>query len=129
MQIRLENNIKDSYESGVTLLQAEKLAGEFLHGQLIVSTELTKLDLDTRMRKSGVRAIRASVYMVESGKDTKKPTEAMLTAVLDSNSDVLEQQAELDEVESQRDELKRLLDVYSNAHIHFRTICKGGFGG
>lgn len=129
LQEKLEDHIKDSYENGISMLQAERLAGEFLYGQLVVSTELTKLDLDSRMRKSGVKAIRAAIYLEECQKEAKKPTESMLTAIIDSNVDVIQQQNELDQIESDRDELKRLLDVYSNSHIHFRTICKGAFGG
>ena len=36
----LEEKIKNSYEQGVTGTEAEKLAGEFLVAQLIVSEEL-----------------------------------------------------------------------------------------
>lgn len=128
LQEKLENNIKDSYENGVSMLQAERLAGEFLYAMSVISSELMKVDLDSRVRKSGVKAIRAAVYLEECQKDTKKPTEAMLSAIIDSNADVLQQQNELDEAETARDELKRLFDLYDQSHIHFRTICKGAFG-
>lgn len=129
MNDRLENLIREAYESGVSVLQAERLAGEFLHAQLIVSRELTNLDLDARMTKTGVKALRAAVYLEECNKESKKPTEATLAAIMDTHEGTRHMQNKLDEVESERDELKRLLDVYANAHIHYRTICKGSFGG
>ena len=125
---RLEECIKQSYEEGISMVQAERLAGEFLYAQMKVSDELKKADLDSRMRKSGVKAIRASVYLDECQKSDKKPTESTLASLIDSNSTVLSEQTDLDEAEVSRDELRRILDVYTNAHIHFRAIAKGGFG-
>lgn len=121
----LEGLIPDCYQNGVTLGQAESLAGRFLEAQLIVSHELTKLDLDARMRKTGVKAIRATIYLAECGKSDKKPTEGMLAALIEANPDLSAEQDGLDKAEVDRDELKRLMDVYSNAHIFFRTIMKG----
>jgi hypothetical protein len=125
---QLESLIQDSYRNGVTMSQAEMLAGRFLEAQLLVSRELTASDLDSRMRRSGVKAIRAAIYLEERSKP-EKVTEGTLTAIIDSNPDVRAEQDQLDKVESERDELKRLLDVFSNSHIHYRTISKGGFGG
>ena len=125
---KLEGLITDSYQNSVTLGQAETLAGRFLEAQLIVNTELTRLDLDARMRKTGVKAIRATIYLSEKNA-IPKPTEGMLTALIDANPDLRNEQDALDKVESERDELKRLMDVYNNTHVHFRTICRGGFGG
>ena len=104
---QLEAKIVNTYEEGVTLEDAEKLAGEFLYAQMQVSHELKKSDLDARMRKTGVKAIRAAIYLDIVQKSDKKPTESQLTAMLDSDSIVTGEQNSLDEAESNRDELER----------------------
>ena len=125
----LEGKIQKSYEEGVTLEQAERLASEFLHAQLIVSSELRKFDLDSRMKKSGVKAIRAAVYLNAVKGQDKKPTEAAITAIIDSDELVAAEQERFDLAEVERDDLKRYYDIFTNAHIHFRGIAKGQFGG
>lgn len=125
---RLEAKIQSAYTEGVTLEEAEKLASEFLHGQLAVSNELKKSDLSSRMRKNGVKAIRAAIYLDTVQKSDKKPTESQLTAMLDSDKIVSDEQEALDLAEVGRDELKRYYDIFTNAHIHFRGIAKGSFG-
>lgn len=123
----LEDKIRESYESGVSLDEAEKLASQFLHAQLQISTELTKVDLDARMKKSGLKAIRAKAYLdIISGAD-KKPTEAQISAVIDSDEIVGAQQQMLDEAETKRGELERYYDILNNAHIHYRGVAKGRF--
>lgn len=123
----LENKIQESYESGVSLDEAERLASQFLHAQLQISTELTKVDLDARMKKSGLKAIRAKAYLdIISGAD-KKPTEAQISSVIDSDEVVGAQQTMLDQAEAKRGELERYYDILNNAHIHYRGIAKGRF--
>ena len=53
----LEQEIQTSYEQGVSMVDAERLAGKFLAAQIKVSDELKKSDLDARLRKSGVKSI------------------------------------------------------------------------
>lgn len=124
---RLEAQIVTSYESGVTLDQAEKLAGEFLYAQMAVSNELKKADLSARMRKSGVKAIRAALY-TEARTKTEKTTEAAITALLDSNELVANEQQSYDEAEVERDELERLYNIFQQAHVYFRQLAKGNLG-
>lgn len=126
---QLETKIKLSYEEGVTLEVAERLASEFLYAQLAVSSELRKADLDSRMKKSGVKAIRAAVYLAEVKGAEKKPTEAMIQSIIDSDELVTGEQKGFDEAEVERDDLKRYYDIFTNAHIHFRGVAKGNFGG
>ncbi len=123
----LEAKIKSSYEDGVTMEQAEKLAGEFLYAQLAVSGELKKLDLDARMRKTGVKAVKASIYMDAATKPDKKPTEAMLAAIVDSSNIVQDEQDHLDKAEVEKDELTRIFNVFKEGHIYFRGVAKGRF--
>jgi hypothetical protein len=124
---QLETSIESSYNEGVTMEEAEKLAAKFLSAQLMVSKELTKADLDSRMRKSGLKAIRAAVYMDEATKGEKKPTEAMLSMLLDQNEIVSGEQKSLDEAEVSREELTRYYNIFQNAHIYYRGIAKGNF--
>lgn len=125
----LEQKIKSSYESGTTIEEAEKLAAEFLGAQMRVSTELATSDLDSRMRKSGVKAIRAAIYMDAATKDPKKPSDVMLQAIVDLNEVVQAEQAEYDKKEVNKSELERLYDIFVNAHIYFRSVAKGNFNG
>lgn len=126
---QLTDKIKAAYESGVTASEAEKLAAEFLHAQLTVSTELAKRDLDARMRKSGVKAVRSAVRTEEVKKYDKKPTESALDDVINLNSTVQTEQDALDTAEVERDELERLYDIFHESHIYFRGIAKGNFNG
>lgn len=125
----LEAKIQDSYEQGVTIPEAERLASEFLHAQLKVSEELKKADLDARTRKSGVKAIKAAVYMEAATKDPKKPSDVMLQAIVDLNDIVQGEQRAFDEAEVDFAELERYYNIFQNAHIHFRSLAKGSFGG
>lgn len=124
----LELRIQESYEEGVTAADAEALAGQFLHGQLQVSKELHKLDLDARMRKTGVKAVKAAVYLAEIQKVDKKPSDVLLSALVDSSDLVTGEQNRLDTAEADRDELERLYNVFIQAHVHFRQMSKGNFG-
>lgn len=126
---KYEDKIISAYETGVSLEEAERLATEFLHAQLQVSVALKAADLDARMRKSGVKSIRAAIYLDIVQKSDKKPTEAQIAALIDSDKLVLGEQQALDTAESDRDELERLFSVFQNAHIHFRGVSKGTFGG
>lgn len=123
----LESEIEKSYSEGVTLEQAERLAGRFLHAQLKVSEQLKVADLDSRMRKSGVKAVRAAIYLDIVQKSEKKPTEAGITSMIDIDKIVLDEQKGLDEAEVSRDELERYYSIFQNSHVHFRTIAKGKF--
>lgn len=125
---QLENKIKASYEEGVTLEQAEKLAGEFLGAMMRVSNELRNADLDSRMRKSGVKAIRASAYLAIVGGQDKKPTETHIQSILDKDGVINNEQDALDTAEVLRDNLKRYYDIFNNAHVFYRGVAKGNFG-
>jgi hypothetical protein len=123
----LEGKIQDSYTTGVTLEEAEKLAGEFLHALIKVSSELKNRDLDARMKKSGVKSIRAAIYLDILQKNEKKPTEAAIGALIDSDKIVLGEQTSLDQAEVDRDELERYYSIFQNAHIFYRGIARGKF--
>jgi hypothetical protein len=123
----LEAQIQDSYTNGVTLDGAEKLAGEFLHAQIKVSGELKGADLDSRMRKTGLKSIKAAIYMDAATKGEKKPTEAALAAIVDMNDIVQGEQKAFDEADVNKAELERYYDIFREAHIYYRGIAKGKF--
>ena len=126
---QLEAAIESSYTDGVSLEEAERLAGRFLGAQLAVSAELKKYSLDARMRKSGLKAVRSAVYLAEVQKNEKKPTETMLASLVDTHEVVQSEQTALDTAEVEREDLERYFDVFGNAHIFFRGVAKGSFGG
>lgn len=123
----LEGDIQRSYTEGVTVGEAEKLAGQFLHAQMQVSEHLKKVDLDAKMRKTGVKAVRAAIYMEAATKDPKKPSDVMLEAIVNLNDVVQAEQTSLDEAEVNRDNLERYYNIFRDAHVHFRTIARGKF--
>lgn len=123
----LEAEIERTYTEGATLEEAERLAAKFLSAQLAVSGELKKADLDSRMRKSGVKAIRAALYLEIVSKSDKKPTEAQISALIDSDQLVTDEQLEYDRAEVDKAELERYYDIFVNSHIYFRGIAKGKF--
>lgn len=121
----LEQKISNSYTDGISTEQAERLAGEFLSAMLKVSDEIKVQALDARMKKSGLKAIRAAIYLDIIQKADKRPTEAHTSAMIDSDKIVLEEQRRLDEAEVTVDQLERCYSIFSNAHIHYRGIAKG----
>ncbi len=123
----LEAKIIQSYTEGVSLDTAEKLAGEFLVAQLKVSRELAKKDLDSRMRKQGVKAIRAALYTKIKG-EVEKITEAAMTAQLDNNELVSGEQTSYDEAEVNKAELERYYEVFQAAHVYYRQTSRGVSG-
>lgn len=121
--------IKDAYESGVTLPEAEKYAAQFLHAESVVAEELKRIDLDARMKKTGLKAIKGAVYLNHATKTDKKPSDKMLEALVDSDPLIGESQNGVDTAEVDRDYIKNHLNIFHEAHIYFRGIAKGNFGG
>lgn len=125
----LEKKIQNAYTEGVTMEEAEKLAAEFLFAQIRISEALKTADLSARMRKSGVKAVRAAVYLDGAKQGDKKPSDVLLQAQVDTNELVSGEQDALDQAEVERDELERYYNIFQNGHIYFRGVAKGAFGG
>jgi len=123
----LEARLIKSYESGVTMEEAESLAARFLVAQLSVSKELKIRDLDARTRKSGLKAIRAAVYLEIVQGVEKRPTVDQIAATVDSHEIVQQEQNALDLAEVDRADLERYFDIFTNAHIFYRGVSKGNF--
>lgn len=119
--------IVSAYEGGVTLDDAEKHAARFLHAQLQVSQQLKELDLDARMKKTGVKAIRSAVRQAEIAKHDKKPTEGALEDAVNLSVEVGGEQDALDKAEVERDALERYYNIFREGHVYFRGIAKGRF--
>lgn len=124
----LTQEIKNSYESGITMGEAEKLAGKFLYAQIRVTEELTHADLDARMKKTATKAIKAAIYLNAVKQSDKKPSDTYLQNVIDSDSIVSNEQSALDRAEANRDQLDNYYNIFREAHIHFRSIARGSFG-
>lgn len=121
----LENEVIASYTEGVTLDQAEKLAGRFLHAQMKVSNELKTADLDARTRKSGVKAVRAAIYLDIVQSSEKKPTEGALEHMINTNGVVSNEQSAFDSAEVEKANLERYYDIFASAHVYFRQMARG----
>lgn len=120
-------DIQYAYDNSISLDFAEKLAAKFLIGQIEAGKELQAADLDTRMRKSGLKAVKAAVYVEAATKSEKKPTEAMLSATVDMDKLVVGEQQAFDCAEVWKNQLENYIDVFRNAHIYFRGMAKGRF--
>ncbi len=123
----LTRDIQNAYESSPTLEESEKLAAKFLNAQIQVGAELKAADLDSRLRKSGVKAIKAAVYMENATKSEKKPSDVMLQAMVDMDQIVISEQSAFDSAEVLKNELENYLNVFRDAHIFFRGVAKGRF--
>ncbi len=123
----LKNDIIKSYEEGVTLEEAERLAAKFLNGSIQVGEALRVTDLDRRMKKSGVKTIRAAAYLEAASQGDKKPSDKLIEAVIDSDPVVVENQKMFDEAEVEVNALENYLSVFHEAHIYYRGIAKGKF--
>ncbi len=123
----LEVKIQGAYAEGVTPGNAESLAGEFLYAQMLVSSELKKSDLDSRMRKTGVKALRSAIYLDIVQKSDKKPTESHIEATINTDEMVTGEQNAYDSAEVDKAELERYFGIFQNAHIFFRGVAKGKF--
>ena len=125
----LKKEIERAYEESITVEEAEKLAGKFLHAQMLAANELQNADLDARMNKTGVKALKAAVYLNEATKGDKKPSDVFIGAVVDSDKMVEKEQKRLDEAEVYRDSIQNYYNIFREAHVFYRQISKGSFSG
>ena len=119
--------VEKAYAEGTTLEEAERLAAHFLGAQMRVAEELAQIDLDSRMKKSGLKAIKAAVYMEAVSKADKKPAEGWLENHVALNELVGEAQTSFDTADSRKVSLEVYLGIFKDAHIYFRGIAKGRF--
>jgi hypothetical protein len=127
----LKQIIVDAYEINTTMMAAEKYAALFLSAQMEVSEQLRSSELDRRMRKRGLKAIKSAVRTeaIKSSSDGRKPTEGVLEDIVNLSSLVASQEEEFDTSEVNSEALERDYNIFREAHLYFRTISKGTFGG
>lgn len=123
----LEQVIINSYTEGVTMEDAEKLAARFLGAQMQVAAALSKCDLDARMKKIGLKRIKAQSYLDAASKGDKKPSDVLLNNVVDTDELVAAEQKEFDASEVNAELLQNYLNIFKEGHIYFRSIAKGKF--
>ena len=128
IKTELMDSIIKSYEEGVSLDEAERLASKLLFAQALISERLRTADLDSRMKKSGLKAAKAAVYADIISKSEKKPTESALEHALNADEIVTAAQDAFDTAEVDRDELERYYNIFKEAHVHFRRVAGGRFG-
>ena len=123
----LKQIIETAYEQGVSVSEAEKLAAKTLVIRLELSQELKRVDLDSRMKKHGVKVTRADAYMTELKKHDKKPVESFLDATITMDGNVIEAEHDYAKADVQRELIQNYLDIFKDAHIYFRGIAKGTY--
>lgn len=123
----LEALIEHTYISGVTQLEAESLAARFLHAQMVVSAELKKSDLDSRMKKTGFKSVKAAIYANLKSDTSVKHTVDSLDHAINLNEVVQVEAGLLDTAEVERDELIRYYNIFREAHIYYRGVGKGKY--
>lgn len=123
----LKRDIQRTYDDGITMEEAEKLAAKFLYAGIRVGEELKTLDLDRRMKKSGLKTIKATAYLNAATQGDKKPSDKLIEAVIDSDKDVAVAQDTFDQAEVLVNSLSNYLSVFHEAHIYYRGIAKGRF--
>lgn len=121
----LVEEIKKTYEVGVSLDEAERLAALALLAADELNRDLRGCDLDVRMRKSGLKAIKATVRSNEISKHDRKPSEGVLEDVVALDPTTREEQDAFDRAEAHKNYLENNLSVANNGHIYYRGIAKG----
>lgn len=121
----LHSIVISAYETGVTMDEAEKNAALCLGVQMEIATAIAPYNLDTKMRKSGLKAIKSRAYMQELSKHDKKPAEAFLDHAVAGDISVQNEETAFAKAEARKEELQSYLDVFKEAHIYFRGVAKG----
>lgn len=122
-----KQEIKDSYENPVSLEEAGRLAEKFLHAGIEACDVLRIADLDARMRKAGLKAVKAAVYLDTATKGEKKPSDTFIEAVVNRDKLVIDEQQAFDEAEVYREALQNYKEIFKEAHIYYRGMSRGRF--
>lgn len=123
----LSKIIQDAYETEVTMAEAEKHAARFLSMQIQLSSALKESDLNFRMQKTGLKALKAAVYLKEATKTDRKPSDVMLEALINQDKLVTSAQDEMDVAEVTKNDLQNQYDICHEAHVFFRGVSRGKY--
>lgn len=121
--------IETAAEEGVTIEVAERTAGAALLVMETLSSQLTFLDRETRMRKRGLKAIKSAVRLAETKKYDKKPTEGALDDAVNLDETVQKEEAAFDDSEVMTQEVERQFGIAKETHLYFRGLSKGAYSG
>ncbi len=124
---QLIKEIESVSDQGVTLDHAERVAGLALSTMNELSEQLAVTDKARRMRKAGLKAVRAITRQEEIRKHDKKPTESQLDDVLTLSAVVQKEEDGFDEAEVETEKLEREFSIAKESHLYFRSISKGRF--
>lgn len=124
----LVEQIEKAYNEGITQSEAERLAAGSLLVMNDLSNKLIGTESDRRMRKQGLKAIRAAVRLEAAKSSEKKPTESMIDAMVDSNEMVAETESAYDAAEVGSQAVDRQYSIAKEAHLYFRSVAKGSLG-
>jgi hypothetical protein len=121
--------VRTAYESGTTMDEAERHAARFLEAQLNVAAELASLDLDARMKKNGMKAARAQIYLDLCAGSEKKPSDTFLEQQVTLDRTVNLAVDLYEKADARRENLTLYLGIFKDAHVYFRGIAKGAYNG
>jgi hypothetical protein len=119
--------IQQAADEGLTLEGAEKAAGVALGVMNDLSAKLAAADLDRRMRKRGLKAIKSAVRTEEVKRHEKKPTESALEDVINLSPLVCGEEEAFDTAEVNTEELERQFAIAKESHLYFRGASRGRF--
>lgn len=121
--------VTNAYEHGVTMDEAEKLAAKCLGVQLKIASELLVLDIDSRMKKNGMKASRAQIYLDLCGAADKKPSDTFLEHKVNLNSTVNASVDLYERASALFENLSLYLSIFKESHVYFRGVAKGNYSG
>lgn len=124
----LIQSLETTYQGGITLGEAEKLAAKALFVMDQLSRELVTKEGDRRLRKAGVKAIRAAIRIAEVKKYDKKPTESQLEDVLNTSEIVLAEESAFDSAEVDSEAYERMYSIAKEIHVYYRGVARGSQG-
>lgn len=124
----LIEQIEKAYNEGVTQSEAERLAAGSLLVMNDLSCRLIVTESDRRMKKVGLKAIRAAVRLEAAKSGDKKPTESIIDAMVDTNELVSETESGYDAAEVASQAADRQYNIAKESHLYFRSVAKGSLG-
>ncbi len=125
----LKKSIESAYQEGVTIPQAEKLASKTLLVRMQLADEIQCNDLDARMKRQGVKAVRGQEYTRIATASDKKPTETAIESQINTSELVIDAENEYAIADTAKDRLQLYSGILADAHIFFRYTARGTFEG
>lgn len=122
--VELETKMRIFYDTDFSISECEKLSSLACVLMMEIASELKRLDLDSRNRKTLLKAQRGSEYIDLLKTQDKKPTEAYLEHSLNISKEIINQQNQIDDLESEKLYYERMISTCEHAHVFFRGVAK-----